>query len=153
MCRSDCSIEKIGFEKALFRLRKNTRFGLRSEIALFNPPIRLRKNWPTYVNLYKFDSQICNSVGSYSPEMVVIVQICVFPQTRCSWRSGERVNGTARKFTRKCAHSVALLMHSSVSVIPCSGFREYAGLFFGQFGTMRDEGRTDFHTSAVYGCL
>ena len=31
--------------KALFRLRKNTRFGLRSELVLFDPPIRLHKNW------------------------------------------------------------------------------------------------------------
>ena len=46
MCGSDCSIEKVGIEKALFRLRKDARFGLRSEIALFDPPIRLRKNWP-----------------------------------------------------------------------------------------------------------
>ena len=43
MCGSDCSIEKIGIEKALFRLRKNAQFGLRSEIVLFNPPIRLHK--------------------------------------------------------------------------------------------------------------
>ena len=43
---SDCSFEKIGIEKALFRLRKNARFGIRSEIALFDPPIRLHKNWP-----------------------------------------------------------------------------------------------------------
>ena len=43
---SDCSIEKIGIEKALFRLRKNARFGLRSEIALFDTPIRLQKSWP-----------------------------------------------------------------------------------------------------------
>ena len=42
----NCSIEKIGIEKALFRLRKNTRSGLRSEIALFDPPIRLHRNWP-----------------------------------------------------------------------------------------------------------
>ena len=41
----NCSIEKVGIEKALFRLRKNARFGLRSEIALFDPPIRLHKNW------------------------------------------------------------------------------------------------------------
>ena len=33
--------------RTLFRLRKNARFGLRSEIALFNPPIRLHNNWPT----------------------------------------------------------------------------------------------------------
>ena len=46
MCGSDCSIEKIAIEKALFRLRKNTRSGLRSEIALFDPPIRLHRNWP-----------------------------------------------------------------------------------------------------------
>ena len=44
MRRSDCSIEKIGIEKALFRLRKNARFGLRLEIALVDPPIRLHKN-------------------------------------------------------------------------------------------------------------
>ena len=43
---SDCSIEKGGIEKAFFRLRKNARFGLRSEIALFDPPVRLHKNWP-----------------------------------------------------------------------------------------------------------
>ena len=43
---SDCSIEKVGIEEALFRPRKNARFGLRSEIALFDPPIRLHKNWP-----------------------------------------------------------------------------------------------------------
>ena len=42
---SDCSIVKVGIEKVLFRLRKNARFGLRSEIALFDPPIRLHKNW------------------------------------------------------------------------------------------------------------
>ena len=46
MCGLDCSIEKVGIEKALFRLRKNARFGLRSEIALFDPPVRLHKNWP-----------------------------------------------------------------------------------------------------------
>ena len=46
MCGSDCSIEKVGIEKALFRLRKDARFGLRSEIALFDPPIRLRKKCP-----------------------------------------------------------------------------------------------------------
>ena len=46
MRRSDGSIENIGIEKAFFRLRKNARFGLRSEIALFDPPIRLHKNWP-----------------------------------------------------------------------------------------------------------
>ena len=28
MCGSDCSVEKIGIEKALFRLRKNARFVL-----------------------------------------------------------------------------------------------------------------------------
>ena len=43
---SDCSVEKVGIEKGLFRPRKNTRFGLRSEIALFDPPIRLHKKWP-----------------------------------------------------------------------------------------------------------
>ena len=43
---SDCSIKKNGLEKALFRLRKNARFGLRSEIALFDPLIRLHKKWP-----------------------------------------------------------------------------------------------------------
>ena len=43
---SDCSIEKIGIEKILFRVRKNARFGLQSEIALFDPPIRLHRNWP-----------------------------------------------------------------------------------------------------------
>ena len=48
MRRSDGSIENIGIEKAFFRLRKNARFGLRSEIALFGPPIRLHKNWPTH---------------------------------------------------------------------------------------------------------
>ena len=42
---------KMGIEKALFRPRKNARFGLRSEIALFDPPIRLHKielalSWP-----------------------------------------------------------------------------------------------------------
>ena len=44
MSGSDCSIEKIGIEKALFRLRNNVRFGLRSETALFDPLTRLRKN-------------------------------------------------------------------------------------------------------------
>ena len=48
MCGTDCSIEKIGIEKALFQLLKNARFGLRSEIALFDPPIRLHKNWPKH---------------------------------------------------------------------------------------------------------
>ena len=43
---SDSSIEKVGIEKALLRLRKNARFSLESEIALFDPPIRLHKNWP-----------------------------------------------------------------------------------------------------------
>ena len=43
---SDSSIEKVGIEKALLRLRKNARFSLESEIALFDPPIRLRNNWP-----------------------------------------------------------------------------------------------------------
>ena len=43
---SDCSIEKVGIERVPFRLRKNARFGLGSEIALFDPPIRLHKNWP-----------------------------------------------------------------------------------------------------------
>ena len=46
MCGSDCSIEKNGIEKALFRLRKNARFGLRSEIVLSDPPI------PLHVNFY-----------------------------------------------------------------------------------------------------
>ena len=46
MRESDCSIEKVGIEKALFRLLKYTRLGLRSEIALFDPPIRLHQNWP-----------------------------------------------------------------------------------------------------------
>ena len=41
--------KKTGIEKALFRLRKNARFGLRSEITLFDPPIRLHKNWPKTV--------------------------------------------------------------------------------------------------------
>ena len=45
MCGSNCSIEKVGIEKALFRLRKNAPFGLRSEIVLCDPPIRLHKNW------------------------------------------------------------------------------------------------------------
>ena len=49
MCGSDCSIEKIGIEKALFQLHKNARFRLRSEIALFDPPIRLHKNWPKFL--------------------------------------------------------------------------------------------------------
>ena len=34
---SGCSIEKVRIENALLRLRKNARFGLRSEIALFDP--------------------------------------------------------------------------------------------------------------------
>ena len=47
MCGSDCAIEKVGIGKALFRRRRrNTRFGLQSETALFDPPIRLRKNRP-----------------------------------------------------------------------------------------------------------
>ena len=41
MCGWDCSIEKIGIDMAIFRLCKNARFGLRSEIAFFDPPIRL----------------------------------------------------------------------------------------------------------------
>ena len=44
MCGSDCSIEKNGIEQAFFRLLKNDRFGLPSEIALFSPPVRLHKN-------------------------------------------------------------------------------------------------------------
>ena len=55
MCGSDCSTEKNGIEKALFRLRKNARFGLRSEIALFDPPIRLQKNWPTHAKIEKVE--------------------------------------------------------------------------------------------------
>ena len=43
---SDCSIENIGIEKTLFRLRKNARFGLWSEITPFDPPLRMHKNWP-----------------------------------------------------------------------------------------------------------
>ena len=35
---------KSWIEKALFRLRKNAPFDLRSEIALFDPPIRPHKN-------------------------------------------------------------------------------------------------------------
>ena len=46
MCGSDCSIENVGIETVLFRLRKKARFGLRSETTHFNPPIRLHKNWP-----------------------------------------------------------------------------------------------------------
>ena len=42
----DCSIEKLGSRRHFFKLRKNARFGLRSEIALFDPPIRLHNNWP-----------------------------------------------------------------------------------------------------------
>ena len=55
MCGSGCSIEKVGIEKALFRLRKNVRFSLRSETALFDPPIRLRKNC--------LEHMICISLG------------------------------------------------------------------------------------------
>ena len=52
---SDCSIEKVGIEKALFLLRKNPRFGLRPEIAHFDPPFRLHKNWPkTFTIGWKF---------------------------------------------------------------------------------------------------
>ena len=34
MCGSDCSIEKVGIEKAPFRLRKNTRFGLKPPFSI-----------------------------------------------------------------------------------------------------------------------
>ena len=37
--------------------------------------IRTSKMYTTCVNLYKFDQQICGAVGSYSPEVVVVVQI------------------------------------------------------------------------------
>ena len=53
MCGSGCSIEKVGIEKTLSRLRKYARFGLRSEPALFDPPIRLHKNWPYAVRFCK----------------------------------------------------------------------------------------------------
>ena len=43
---SDCSIEKYGIDRARFQLRKNARFGLRSEIIFFHSQIRLHKNWP-----------------------------------------------------------------------------------------------------------
>ena len=50
---SDCSVEKNGIEQALFPLRKNARFDLRSEIDFFDPPIRLHKKWSYLGNCCK----------------------------------------------------------------------------------------------------
>ena len=59
MRASDRLIEKIGIEKALFRLGKNARFAVRSEIALFDPSIRLHKNWP---NSGKYALRACGLI-------------------------------------------------------------------------------------------
>ena len=80
MCGSGCSIEKVGIEKALFRLRKNARFGLRSEIALFNPPIRLHNNWPLA------DSWICSPLKKYSSARSM--SFC--PENVVSWSPSSR---------------------------------------------------------------
>lgn len=62
---SDCFIGKVGIEKALFQQYEKVRFSLLSETGLFDPRIRLHKDW----RVVRIDQQ--QQLAPYSHAVVV----------------------------------------------------------------------------------